>query len=194
MRSKTVFFIILSAIILLGGLALLRGLLKQDETPEVAVVSVTETNPAQVVVRTPVEQPTNIVATTPEQDRQAGIEKNLDLLKDALLVGNTNETYFAAVLERFTHPEAEVRQAAVQTAVHLGDARAIPSLKQALQKIEDPKEKAAMIDAIAYLELPDSSTPVIGMDAATGDAPGNIAGTNAPPPGGRPKTRPPRAR
>ena len=55
-----------------------------------------------------------------------------------------------------THREPEVRKAAKDALVQLGDTNAIPGLEQALGLVEDPREKLAMMEAIDYLKLPDA--------------------------------------
>ena len=58
---------------------------------------------------------------------------------------------------KITHREPEVRKAARDALVQLGDTNAIPGLEQAVRLVEDPREKLALMEAIDYLKLPDAT-------------------------------------
>jgi hypothetical protein len=111
---------------------------------------------------------TQVVATTPEQDRQAAIEKVLDKINEALLDGGSDPKLVAGVREQLLHPDPEVRKAATETVMELNDRGAIPKLKEALDRVEDAREKVAILDAIEYLQTPDGDPQFI---------------TDTPPPG-----------
>ena len=104
---------------------------------------------------------TSIVATTPEEDHRAAIEKDMDKLNEALIDGGSDPKLVEAVRERLLHPDADVRKAAVETIMHLNDRAAIPNLNQALAQVEDPREKVAIMDAIEYLQTPDGDPQFI---------------------------------
>jgi len=114
---------------------------------------------------------TNIVATTPEQDHQAAIEKDMDKLNEALIDGGSDPKLVQAVRDRLLHSDAEVRKAAAETIMHLNDREAIPALKEALAKIEDPREKVVMMDAIEYLQTPDGDPQFIPDESPGGPPP-----------------------
>jgi hypothetical protein len=65
---------------------------------------------------------------------------------------------------KVTNPEKEVRKAALEALMQLNDTNAIPRLQQAVKSLEDPHDKSAVLDAIAYLQLPDTITnePPVG--------------------------------
>jgi hypothetical protein len=119
---------------------------------------------------------TSIVATTPEQDHQAAIEKDMDKLNEALLDGGSDPKLMAAVRERLFHPDAEVRKTAVSTLMHLNDREAIPKLNEALAKTEDPREKVEIMDAIEYLQTPDGDPQFTADTSPAGPPP--AAATN----------------
>ncbi|HEY1083662.1 MAG TPA: HEAT repeat domain-containing protein [Prosthecobacter sp.] len=56
-----------------------------------------------------------------------------------------------------THPDPEVRAAAIQGMVTLGDAAAAPLLRAAAQLALSPEEATAMREAASYVELPSGS-------------------------------------
>ncbi len=114
---------------------------------------------------------TNIVATTPEEDRRAAIEKDMNLLNEALLDGGSDPKLVGAVREELFHPDAEVRKTAVETLMHLSDREAIPKLQEALAKTEDAREKVAIMDAIEYLQTPDGDSQLSTAPSMTEPAP-----------------------
>lgn len=114
---------------------------------------------------------TNIVATTPEEDRRAAIEKDMNLLNDALLDGGSDPKLVGAVREELFHSDAEVRKTALETIMHLSDREAIPKLNEALAKAEDPREKVAIMDAIEYLQTPDGDPQFTTAPPMTEPAP-----------------------
>src|ERR1035437_7409306 len=109
------------------------------EKPMVSDVTDGQTQPSATnnLIVQPGSIATSIVATTPEQDHQAAIEKDMDKLNEALLDGGSEPKLMAAVRERLFHPDAEVRKTAVSTLMHLNDREAIPKLNEALAKTED---------------------------------------------------------
>lgn len=56
-----------------------------------------------------------------------------------------------------THPDVEVREAAVQGIVTLGHASGAPLLRAAAKQLTDPAEAVAMLQAADYVELPSGS-------------------------------------
>jgi len=117
---------------------------------------------------------TSIVATTPEEDRRAAIEKEMDKLNEALLDGGSDPKLVEAVRERLLNPDAEVRKAAVETIMHLNDRASIPNLNAALAKAEDPREKVGIMDAIEYLQIPDGNPLFIADTPPPGPPPTGV--------------------
>lgn len=56
-----------------------------------------------------------------------------------------------------THPDPDVRHAALQGMITLGDASAAPMLRAASKEVTDPEEASSMLKAANYLELPPAS-------------------------------------
>lgn len=55
------------------------------------------------------------------------------------------------------HPDPEIREAALNGMLVLGDAAASPLLRAAAKQIASPEEAAKMLEAAGYLELPSAS-------------------------------------
>ncbi|MEN3943727.1 HEAT repeat domain-containing protein [Prosthecobacter sp. SYSU 5D2] len=80
------------------------------------------------------------------------------------------------------HPDREVRKAALDGMVMLGDAAAAPLLRSAAKLAPSPEEAAAMNEAAAYVELPPGS--LIGAKSAGPNGGNRAAGSvRRPPPG-----------
>jgi HEAT repeat protein len=122
------------------------------------------------------------VATTPDQDREVQKENDLEALRQALLKGSEDPTALPAVVGRLANPNAEVRAEAVDAAIHLGDTNAIPALNNAVQHVEDPHEKVALLQAVAYLSLPSrEATPRTNVVREPGKKPFKARRPNAGP-------------
>lgn len=104
-----------------------------------------------------------VIATTPEQDKEAAREKVLDEIKEALLEGTDNPAKAEEVRAHLKSDDAEIRKSAVETLMHLNDRGAIPALKEALDRVQDPREKVAIMDAIDYLETPEDPNVLAAM-------------------------------
>jgi hypothetical protein len=114
-----------------------------------------EVSPIQPEVKLAV---TNVIATTTDEDRAAQKEKDLDAIRDALVsVNDDSSGAIQAIGSRLENEDLEVRTSAREAAVHFGDTNVIPYLASALEHIKDPREKVAIMDAIAYLQLPSAS-------------------------------------
>jgi hypothetical protein len=61
------------------------------------------------------------------------------------------------ILSELTNRDREIRSAAIDAAVQFGSREAIPALVDAATQIEDPEQKAAIQEAINYLQLPSFS-------------------------------------
>jgi hypothetical protein len=123
----------------------------------------------------PVAPITSVVATTPAEDRQVTINKDLNRIRDALLAGASNPEAINTVRDRLQSQEPEVRKAATVAAMHLNDRGAIPILKVTLEQVKDTREKVTILDAIEYLQIPDSNDQVA---KSIGQTPNTIDSTN----------------
>jgi len=102
-----------------------------------------------------------------EQAQADELERELKEIGDLSLAG-AGDPYAAGLLVgKLTHREREVREAALSALIHLNDTNVIPSMEQTVGAIEDPREKVALMDAIAYLKLPEEveMPPAASADA-----------------------------
>lgn len=179
MRPKVVLLVLLSGVGALALMGVLYGLLnKEAAQPPSIVSSRTATQPATAVSEpkpaagTPSPSriigprpgqanptPGSVVATTPEADRAVLRSNDLDALNEAVLAGEENEDAMIAIAGRLESEDPEVRAAAREAARHFGNTNLVPFLTLALEHVEDPREKVALMDAIDYLQLPTGPDP-----------------------------------
>jgi hypothetical protein len=154
MRPKIVILILVVAIGLVTLAALLKGIGGRTN-PE---VKPPEPPAAEAALPNAVSQPihpnSSNTAAMLEEMRVADIAKELDQIRELQADGSGSEYATGTLLSKTTHREPEVRKAALEALVQLNDTNAIPGLEQAVSLIEDPREKVAFMDAVAYLKLP----------------------------------------
>ena len=169
MRPKIVIITLLLGTGVLVLVGLLHGLLNRPEPVE--PIAESRATPVELTNPPPITQPevkplqpkvepaeTNIIATTPAEDRAGQKEKDLDAISDALVSGNNDSAgAIHAIASRLENEDDEVRTAAREAAVHVGDTNIIPYLTSALDHLKNPREKVAIMDVIAYLQLPSAS-------------------------------------
>ena len=165
MRPKVVILILVIAAGLVAVLVLLKGVIggRSSNVPPVAAIG-EPTNQEPPTVTTVQANPdvnpdsSNTPAMTSEEARAAQIQRDLDEVREALANGTVDPSATEDILlNKVTNPEKEVRKAALEALIQLNDTNAIPRLQQAVKSLEDPHDKAAVLDAIAYLQLPDTS-------------------------------------
>jgi len=67
------------------------------------------------------------------------------------------------ILSELTNRDPEIRAGALEAAIQFGSRDAIPRLLDAATQTDDPKEKAALADAVEFLKLP-SLTEVLAQN------------------------------
>lgn len=108
--------------------------------------------PAPVVASPPVTPtPAPVVARTPEE-RQAAIDAELKKLED--WQGNDDRASYFSIVNDLTHPEKDVRFAAMEALKQFGDSNAIPVLKDLAAKTDDLDEAKALLETAKFLSLP----------------------------------------
>jgi hypothetical protein len=161
MRPKIVILILGIAAGLVAALVLLQGVIggRSGNVPPVAAVDKpTNQEPPAVTNVQANPDSSNTPAMTPEEARAAQIQGDLDEIREALANGTEDPGATEDILlGKVTSPEKEVRKAALEALMQMNDTNAIPRLQQAVKSIEDPRDKVAVLDAIAYLQLPDTS-------------------------------------
>jgi hypothetical protein len=91
---------------------------------------------------------------TAEEQAALMKQKDLDAVNDALASNDGDPRAMLEIANRLENPDAEVRTAAREAAVHLGDTNIIPYLTKALNNLQNPREKVAIMDAMEYLQIP----------------------------------------
>ena len=166
MRPKVVILILVIAAALVAGLVLLKGVIggRSSNVPPVAAIE-KPTNQEPPAVTTVQANPdvnpdsSNTPAMTSEEARAAQIQRDLDEIREALANGTEEPGATEDILlHKVTNPEKEVRKAALEALMQLNDTNAIPRLQQAVKSLEDPRDKSAVLDTIAYLQLPEATT------------------------------------
>jgi hypothetical protein len=177
MRPKIVILILLAALAGVTGILLIKH--QGAPPPAAAPIAITETKAAapqtaRTITSVPPTAPAPVAAApvatntlTPEQ-RQAAIDAETDHLQQWSM--NDDPASLSNILADLTSPEKEVRQAAIEAAEQFGGTNAIPILKNLAANDEDPKEKAALLEAAHFLSLPsifdvDNSTTPAERDA-----------------------------
>lgn len=123
-----------------------RPAITQDSIGHPQQSSLTETNSLQT---SPARSETNSNAGT------ENAEAKIEALTDASMQSDAQS--FQIIVNALKDERKEVRQAAVDAAIQFGSRDAIPFLEEAAAKIDDPREKIEMLDAIDFLKLPSFS-------------------------------------
>ena len=91
-----------------------------------------------------------------EEVRAALIERDIQDILDlqSQVDGSNNLVIINALLEKFSNPEAEVRQTALRVIKEMNDTNAVPGLQKAVAGTTDAREKVAIMDAIDYIKMP----------------------------------------
>jgi hypothetical protein len=157
MRPKVVILTLLVVVGLVAAMAILKGTRQKvavtSPPPEdAAVQEQTHNNPSEL-------SSTNIAVQAPVEDVQSLVQKITDIQAEGTPTPGGRAVLLAALSEA---KDKEVRQAALNAIVQLDDTAAIPGLEQALPQIADPREKAAVMDAVEQLKLP-STTPEVAV-------------------------------
>jgi hypothetical protein len=103
-----------------------------------------------------------------EAQREAYVAERVNQLMDLAL--DNQPASLEIILSELTNRDPEIRQAAVQAAMQFDSREAIPRLREVLEQTEDTAEKAAITQAIEFLEIPTPSDAATGRGAATAPA------------------------
>jgi hypothetical protein len=200
MRPKIVILVLMAAIGVVALAAVLKGVMGGHDRQEAnGAPEPPPAEPGPTAVRPPVGPNSSNTAAVLDQLRAAEIAKELDQIRELQAEGADSPTVTGLLLGKVTHREPEVRTAARDALVQLGDTNAISGLEQALGHIEDPREKTAVMEAIEYLKLPDAMAaepPPAGANSGRDNTPAaraKRAGQKNPKgqPGRKPGWRPP---
>jgi len=159
MRPKIVILILVIAAGLVAALVMLKGVTGRSSHVQVSTNAEPINQEPPAITAVPANpNASNPPAMTPEEARAAQIQQDLDVVREALANGTVDPSVTEDILmDKVTNPEKEVRKAALEALTQLNDTNAIPRLQQAAQSLEDPHDKVAVLDAIAYLQLPETT-------------------------------------
>jgi hypothetical protein len=156
MRPKVVILTLAAALGLVGIMVVLKGVMgghAGDAGGQPPGLDASGGSPS-AATNVQVKPDSGNKETTSELSRAAQIEKELEQIRELQNEGSDDMTITPVLLAKVTHPEPEVRKAALEALVQLNDTNAVPGLEQAAESIKDPREKMAVRDAIEYLKLP----------------------------------------
>jgi flagellar basal body-associated protein FliL len=160
LKPKFVLVILLLGVAALALMGIIHGVVNKREGPAQPppVVPPEKAEASQTTSNVPVNaQATSNIAMTANEQTAFQKQKDLDAVNDALLSSDGDPRAMLEVASRLENSDAEVRTAARESAVHLGDTNIIPYLNSALNNLKDPREKVAIMDAIAYLQIPSAA-------------------------------------
>ncbi len=170
MRPKIVILTLAMALGLVGLVAVFKGMAGKRGS-DVAAQNPGETDqPAPTSPNNPVRNVSTNNPALAQELRATEIEKQLDEIRGIIVDGQANPAGTTILVGKVTHPEAVVRAAALEAIMALNDTNAIPRLQEAQQIVEDPREKVAIMDLVAYLQLPETMPdvpPTNVVDSAT---------------------------
>jgi hypothetical protein len=164
MRPKIVILTLVVALVLIGIMVVLKGVMgghsgnAGGQTP--AMETNVESPPAatsdQVVEVVQVNPNSSNTAAISEEMRAAAVGKELDAIRELQgeADGENNPIIITALLDKLSNPEAEVRKAALESLRQLNDTNAVPGLEKVAESTKDPREKVAVMDAIEYIKMP----------------------------------------
>lgn len=156
MRPPNVIFIALLAVFALGVAMLVPQIFhaeKPGDAParEAAMPPTNEPKKPSIesVIKPVVLPPTNsFAAASPVKSPSQTVDE-----LQALAMNDDMES-LELILAELTNSDAEIRVAAREAAVQFGDRVAAPALRAAAAQVESPQEKAALLEAADFLELP----------------------------------------
>ena len=120
----------------------------KGEGPEVTAPAITNTLGSDAVPSPP-NAPAPFVAVAMTND------VIFNVIQEASTSYNAKE--LPKIQPYLTHPDAEIREAAINGIINLGDAAGSPLLRAAAKNTTDSKEAVKMLQAADYLELPSGS-------------------------------------
>jgi hypothetical protein len=192
MRTKVVVGILLLAVGLLGVIALVsKALHPQSTSPSgdranISPIAVPVSMPGaassnlvkdRVVNFQPLVNPQAMVSAAPVVDTNAAavhaeyVHQRIEEL-NALAMNDDVKSRDTILSELKNNPDKAIRAAALEAAIQFGDRSVVPQMQQIADETQDPEEKAKIVAAINYINLP-SYTEYLAAhpDTAPPDAP-----------------------
>jgi len=161
MRPKVVVAILLLAAGLLGVIVLMSNALHPQSTASSADSG--KVSPAAAasnqLVETPASNPPPVVAAAPAADTNAAaahaqyVSRRIKEL-NALAMNEDVQSRDTILSELKNNPDKKIRAAALEAAIQFDDRSVVPPMQEIAAQTQDPDEKAAILEAIDYINLP----------------------------------------
>jgi len=161
MRPKVVVAMLLLAAGLLGVIVLMSNALHPQSTSSSADSG--KVSPAVAASNQPVEAPASnpppVVAAGPAADTNAAaahaqyVSRRIKEL-NALAMNDDVQSRDTILSELKNNPDKKIRAAALEAAIQFDDRSVVPPMQEIAAQTQDPEEKAAILEAIDYINLP----------------------------------------
>lgn len=161
MRPKVVVAILLLAAGLLGVIVLMSNALHPQSTASSADSG--KVSPAAAASNQPVEAPASnpppVVAAAPAADTNTAaahaqyVSRRIKEL-NALAMNDDVQSRDTILSELKNNPDKKIRAAALEAAIQFDDRSVVPPMQEIAAQTQDPEEKAAILEAIDYINLP----------------------------------------
>jgi hypothetical protein len=110
-------------------------------------------------IRTEISKPSPAAIVQSEVRKAESHQEALEQMHEASIT--YDKAQLKVIQPYLTHPDADLRSAAINAMVVLGDASAGPLLREASKNAPSPKEAVAMEEAADYVELPSADFKVL---------------------------------
>jgi len=128
----------------------------RDATPHYArqnqLATTPGPNPANLTASTITTTNTFNPAELTGEAREEYIQQRIEELGD--LSSQRDPISRDKILAELQNPLKEIREAALQASIELNDRSVVPRLQEIAELAQDPREKARLLDAIDYINLP----------------------------------------
>ena len=176
-----------------GGLLLVLFAFRAGGPGESTAASAAESRRAEGTVPAPparaTAKPTDTALEAPLAPAAAStalaLPQILDAIQEASISYDAKE--LPKIQPHLIHPDPEVREAALNGVLVLGDAAGSPLLRQAAGTLKDPREAVKYLEAADYLELPSGS--LLSGKRKAGSPAKDEAGKDGQPTGRLPRKR-----
>jgi hypothetical protein len=168
MSSKFFIPLALVAVALIVSILVILGLDTGEVSPPaasssdivVAQTTYAELPPAPVAFPEPATAASSGVPPTLREALQADTSRN-EAAREVVLeaIEDASTTYspegFVVLSPLLNHPDREIREAAIEGMVQLGESSGAQILRAAAKKARDPRDAEEMIEAAEFLEIPE---------------------------------------
>ena len=173
MRPKVVLVIFAIAFGILGIIAFTKGLGGKSDNGSHATNQTGQTPSQTDAATNQTGQPGQALNSTntpgvSEALHETLVDKEVSDVQDMVgrIDGTNNPIIIEALVAKLGSPEPDVRKAALDGLKQIDDTNAVPSLRKAVDTIQDPREKVAVLDVIDFINLP-SVTQNVAPELAT---------------------------